>query len=385
MGLFSKLFRKKQRNAAQADDWESLVYDRDDVDFRDREQRYEYIKNCLEQMEEAKKELNLLTGEYSVVTSYLTDIEEIEALPEEEREGLNGIARRLLALEQERQQYQSRKNRMADGDFYRIRKQADEVQEGIAKLKECESYGEKVKQDMKRLDRERHAYEYRRQELDTLLNNLRGMAVIFISAFGLCVVMLLALQFLLEMNTRVGYLLAVSAVAVAITWSWVKYTDGDQELRRVEKAVNRLILLQNKVKIRYVNNKNLNDYLCVKYSTKNSASLEKLWNQYQEEKEERRQYAEAEAKTEYYQKQLIDRMSNYHVASPERWIGQPAALLDKREMVEIRHDLIVRRQALRKQMDYNNDVADTAIEEIKDIADKYPSYAPEIMAMMEQR
>ncbi len=53
--------------------------------------------------------------------------------------------------------------------------------------------------------------------------------------------------------------------------------------------------------------------------------------------------------------------------------------------MEIRHDLIVRRQALRKQMDYNTGVADTAIEEIKDIADKYPSYAQEIMIMMEQR
>lgn len=385
MGLFSNFFRKKRRNAAQADDWESIVYDRDDVNFRDQEQRYEYIKNCMEQMEEAKRELNLLTGEYSVVTSYLTDIEEIEALPEEEREGLNNIARRLVSLEQEKQRYQSRKNRMADSDFYRIRKQADEVQEGIAKLKECESYGEKVKQDMQRLDRERHAYEYRRQELDALLNNLRGMVMIFISAFCLCMLMLLALQFFLEMNTRVGYLLAVAAVAVALTWSWVKYTDGDRELGRVERSVNKLIQLQNKVKIRYVNNRNLNNYLCVKYGTKNAASLEKLWGQYQEEKEERRQHAEAEAKTEYYQKQLIDKMSNYRVASPERWIGQPAALLDKREMVEIRHDLIVRRQALRKQMDYNTGVANTAIEEIKDIADKYPSYAQEIMIMMEQR
>ena len=237
MGLFSNFFRKKRRNAAQADDWESIVYDRDDVNFRDQEQRYEYIKNCMEQMEEAKRELNLLTGEYSVVTSYLTDIEEIEALPEEEREGLNNIARRLVSLEQEKQRYQSSKNRMADSDFYRIRKQADEVQEGIAKLKECESYGEKVKQDMQRLDRERHAYEYRRQELDALLNNLRGMVMIFISAFCLCMLMLLALQFFLEMNTRVGYLLAVAAVAVALTWSWVKYTDGDRELGRVERSV----------------------------------------------------------------------------------------------------------------------------------------------------
>ena len=384
MGLFSKLFGRKNRQEIQADDWESIVYDRGDVNFRDQEQRYEYIKSCLEQMEEADREIQLLTGEYSVVTSYLTDIEEIEALPEEEREGLNGIARRLMSLEQERQRYRGRENRMTDGDFYRLRKQEDEIQEGIGKLRECENYGAVVRQDMQRLDRERHAYEYRRQELDVLLNNLRGMVVIFITAFGLCIVLLLVLQIFLEMNTREGYLLAVAAIAIAVTCLWVKYTDGDRELRHVEKAINKLIQLQNKVKIRYVNNKNLCDYLCVKYGTKNAASLERLWYQYLEEREERKQYAEAEAKTEYYQRQLIDRMSNYRVASPERWIGQPAALLDKREMVEIRHDLIVRRQALRKQMDYNNDVADTASREIQDIADKYPAYAPEIMEMVAQ-
>ncbi len=382
MGFFSKIFKKRNRQEQNADDWESIVYDRDDVDFRDKEQRMEYIRNCLEQMEEADREINLLTGEYSLVTSYLTDIEEIEALPDQEREGLNGIARRLTALEQERQRYKDRADRMNDGDYYKMRKQEHEIREGIEKLKECENYGAKVKQDMQRLDRERHAYEYRRQELDTMLNNLRGMAMIFLTAFGVCMAMLLILQFALEMNTKVGYLLAVGAIAAALTWVWVKYTDGDRELRRVESGINKLILLQNKVKIRYVNNKNLSNYLCIKYNTKNAAVLEKLWVQYQQEKEERKQYAEAEAKTEYYQKMLVDKMSNYRVASPERWTGQPAALLDKREMVEIRHDLIVRRQALRKQMDYNNNISETAKGEIMDIADKYPAYAPEIMEMV---
>jgi len=384
MGILSGLFKKRKRQENAADDWENIVYDREDVDFRDKEQRSEYIRSCLEQMEDASREINLLTGEYSLVTSYLTDIEEIEALPDREREELNGIARRLVALEQERQRYQSRKNRMNDGDYYRVRKQEDEIQEGIEKLKECESYGAKVKQDMQRLDRERHAYEYRRQELDLFLNNLRGMVVIFLTAFCLCIVLLLVLQFVLEMNTKVGYLLAVAAVAVAMTSVWVKYTDGDKELRRVENAVNKLIQLQNKVKIRYVNNKNLSDYLCIKYNTKTAAALEKLWQQYQEEREERKQYAEAEAKMDFYQKQLVDKMSNYRVSSPERWTGQPAALLDKREMVEIRHELILRRQALRKQMDYNSGLADTARGEIMDVADKYPSYAPEIMEMVEQ-
>ena len=68
----------------------------------------------------------------------------------------------------------------------------------------------------------------------------------------------------------------------------------------------------------------------------------------------------------------------------ERWISQTAALLDKREMVEIRHELIQRRQVLRKQMDYNQEVAESARNEVKDIAATYPKYAQEILAMVER-
>lgn len=384
MGFWSKIFGRKKYPESESGDWENIVYDRDAVNLDEEEERIRYISSCLEQIGEATKEMNLLSGEYSLVTSHLTDMEEIDALPEQERETLNSIAGRLVTLDQERQQYRGKKNRMSDTDFHRLRENEGSLQEGIEKLRECEEYGAKVKQDLQRLDRERHAYEYRRQELEAVMNNMRGMVLIFLTAFGICVVMLLILQFGFEMNTRVGYLLAVAAVAVAVTVIWVKYTDGEREQQKVESAINKLILLQNKVKIRYVNNKNLTDYLCIKYGTDSSAALEKLWQQYQKERDERREYAEAEAKAEYYRSQLRNKMNNYRITSPERWVGQPAALLDRREMVEMRHDLILRRQALRKQMDYNNSVAETARREIADIVEKHPDYAGEISDMVEK-
>ncbi len=383
MGFLAKIFRKRKRYENNADDWENVVYERDHVDFGSESQRSSYITNCLEQMEEAAKELNLLTGEYSLITSYLTDMEEIDALPESEREELDGIAARLVAVEQEGEKYRGKKNRMTDADYYRMREQEDEIQEGIGKLKESEGYGDKVKHDLRRLDMERHAYEFRRQELETILNNLRGMSVIFVTAFLLCLAMLLVLQFGFKMDTKLGYLLAGAAVAIAVTVSWVKYTDGDRELGKIEMDINRLIQLQNKVKIRYVNNRNLSDYLCMKYGTDSAASLERLWKTYQREKEERREYAEAESRAEQYRRQLLLKLSKYRISSPERWLGQPAALVDRREMVEIRHDLILRRQALRKQMDYNNSVAETARGEIMDIAEQYPDIAAEVRKMVE--
>lgn len=383
MSWWQKLFRRKKEEQIQ-EDWEQLVFVRDNVDFTDEEQRTRYITGCLEQVAEASRELDLLKGEYNLVTSYLTDMEEIEALPEEEREEVDRIAGKLNLLERERARYRERKNRMSDGDYYQIRKQEYEIEEGIKKLKEGEKYAALIKQDLQRLDAERHAYTYRRNELENMIANLRGMAVIFLTALIICLGMLAILQFGFEMNTFVGYFLAIGAAAIAITVLCVKYLDADKEVVRVEKAINKLIQLQNKVKIRYVNNSQLLDYLYIKYCTDSAAKLEKLWLSYQQEKEERKQFAEAEAKTEYYQKQLVSQLSRYRIKDPARWINQVGALLDSREMVEIRHDLILRRQALRKQLDYNMEVSEAAKSEIQDVAENYPAYADEILHMVKR-
>ena len=150
MGFFDFLFKKlkTEEEKSSEQEWESLSYNRSSVNFSDSEERAAYVSGCLEQAAEASRELNHLNSEYGRVTSYLMDIEEIEALPEEERNVLNGIARRMQALGQERERYYGKKNSMKDSDYHRLRQQESEVQEGIGKLRECERYGNLVKQDL---------------------------------------------------------------------------------------------------------------------------------------------------------------------------------------------------------------------------------------------
>lgn len=64
----------------------------------------------------------------------------------------------------------------------------------------------------------------------------------------------------------------------------IRYMDAGRELQRVEKTINKIIQLQNKVKIRYVNNCQLMEYLYLKYNTDSAAKLEKQWKMYQDEK-----------------------------------------------------------------------------------------------------
>lgn len=384
MGFWQKIFGRGKRKVEEKDSWEEIVNTREQVNFHVQEERNRYITDCLEQMKEASREMEQLKGEYSLVTSYLTDMEELEAVPDSDKEEVLIIAGKLQSMEAERLKYRSKEHRMLDLEYYQLKKQENELEEGIAKLKENEKYHELVKQDLNRLNAEKHAYEYRKSELYGMLANFKGMAIIFLSAFVMCIVILSILQFLFQMNAYIGFIISVMAVVITIAILCVKYMDLDRELSQVEQACNRLVQLQNTVKIRYVNNVNLLDYLYLKYNVDSAKKLEIQWEQYQQEKEERKQFAEAESKIEYYQKKLIKNLMQYRIKTPERWIHQVEALLNKNEMIEVRHEMILRRQALRSQLDYNTQVAENAKNEIKEVVHSYPMYAKEILKSVER-
>ncbi len=386
MGWFRNLrnkFHKKDRNDFYEGEWEEEEIEHQ-IDYDNKEQRDDYVKSCLERMADATKELENLTYEYDMVTSYLKDMEEIDALPQEESEQLKECARRVADLQSSRADYMERPRRISEENYRLMERIADEVEEGYEKLSETEEYQNLIRQDLGRLDGERHAYAYRRNEVMGVIADTRGMAVICVVALGLCVLLLLLLQFFLEMDTGVGYLLTAAA-AVAITVIYVKHLDARQELRRVENGINKIILLQNKVKIRYVNNTNLLEYLQLKYGVGSAKELMDLWENYQVERAERETLRKAERDLDYNERELLQMLKCYQIKDPAIWLHQTEAILDRKEMVEIRHNLIVRRQSLRRRMDYNKEVvAGGSQQEIKELVEKYPQYAKEIMQAVEE-
>ena len=388
MGLLKKLFNWKKKTedpVFEIEDWNEVVYDRSDLKINDTQQRKEYVKGCLEQIAEASKELEALQFEYNMVTSYLKDMEEIEVLPEEEKEGLMVYARKIEELEERQSGYKTRANRMSDVKYHQIERMEEDVQEGYEKLAETEEYQELIKRDLKKLDGEKHAYLFRRNELHKLIEDTRSMTIVCTVAVIVCILLLMALQFGLQMNTRLGYLAVAAVGAIAITTIFVKYNDSVRELARVENGIGQIIRLQNTVKIRYVNNTHLLDYLYLKYNVSSAGELGKSWQQYQEEKAERHNYQMAERELDQCQKDLLHVLRRYQVKDPMIWLHQTAALLDKKEMVEIRHNLIIRRQSLRKRMDYNKEViAGKAQAEIKDLVETYPKYAKEILTIVDE-
>lgn len=386
MGLLKRLLDRFRKDYDDYDEeeWEEEESPRE-IDFNNREQRNDYVRNCLEKMAEATKELENLNFEYNMVTSYLKDMEEIEALPPEESEQLKDCAKRVSLLQERKTDFMGRPHRITDEKYRMVERMEDQMDEAFEKIADAENYQELIRKDLSRLEGEKHAYLYRKNEVMRLISDTKGMAIICVTALGLCVLLLLFLQFFLEMDTQLGYLLTAGVAAVVITMIYVKHMDARRELKRVETGINKIILLQNKVKIRYVNNTNLLEYLYMKYGVSSGKELTEMWENYKLEKEERERFRRAELDLDYNEQELLQMLKCYQIQDPAIWLHQTEAILEPKEMVEIRHNLIIRRQSLRRRMDYNKEVvAGTSQKDIKALVEKYPKYAKEIMQTVEE-
>lgn len=363
-------------------DWETLMKDRDMLKMNDEYERQKFVRSCVEQMNASSGQLDQLSEEYNMVTAYLKDMEEIEALPESEMECVQENARKIAVCEGARKEYQEKKNRLNERQF-RLMESYEEVMPGpYQDIKEAEEYRELIRGDMSRLEGEKHAYQYRRQELQRDIANIKGMVFICIIAAFACLLMLAILQFGFEMDTKIGYLLTLAGGAVALTALYVKYLDFSTQLVKTDKGINKIILLKNTVSIRYVNNTNLLDYYYMKYRVNSGKELLDIWEKYQKEKEERIKDRRNRGELDRHRRELLKLLKHYQLHDPEIWLHQPEALLDKKEMVEIRHNLIERRQKLRVQMEYNKRLATEAQQEIKKTVEAYPQYREEILGMV---
>lgn len=388
MGFFD-LFRKKdtyrieRQEQQEIENWNDIAYTRKNIDMDDPAQRREYIGNCLQQMAEASRDMDSLQFEYRVVTSHLRDMEEIDALPEENRAEINRIAERILDNEEKQKTFNKRKSRMTDAEFEKMERLQNDVRKGAAHLEEAEEYRKKVKNDLRRLDGERKANEFRRAEIEISIDNSQKLMAVTAIATGVLTLALAVVSIALKLEVVYGYMILIVIAALSFFFLNQRIHDLRKEKKVVLNTIARLIQIQNTVKIRYVNNKNLIDYECLKFGVNNAKELYQLYDKFLKEKEEREKFAEAAKLLDTNQKALVVALRKYRIKDPEIWVHQAIALVNHNEEVEIRHALVVQRQQLRKQMDYNRDiVAGNAKAEIQELVNEYPVYREEILNMV---
>ena len=157
---------------------------------------------------------------------------------------------------------------------------------------------------------------------------------------------------------------------------------NSHDIQMVRIKLNKVIMLTNKVAIKSVNNRNYLDYTYSKYMVDDYEQLKNRWEQYVKLKDENRRFQSNSKLLEFYNDILIKELKKYNVADSEIWIYQPTAILDDREMVEVRHRLNVRRQKLRERIKVNQDQKEEATKAIISLVKAYPESEPEAIRIL---
>lgn len=393
MGILKKLLGSKKDNdlkqgVGNETDSSPSIYDEDsvpksyDMDYSDDPSKI-ITDNC-EQILESSRQMEELKIEYQAVTSYLTDIQKIDQISVEDREHINDAARQIITFTRERSRYQNSAVRIADSQFVNIRKYEDSIPTELTKIKEYETYQEIVKKDMGYLEREKNALYSKREETEDKQLYLKKMSTTISILVITLFIILYLLQNSFQADMQIPFILTIIMALGSILYVLYQSSLNRKESRITELKLNKVIQLLNKVKIKYINNRNALDYNYQKYMIKSYEEFLYLWESYLKAKEEENRYRQNSELLEQYNRQLIQELKLYELADPEIWIYQAVAIIDNKEMVEVRHRLNVRRQKLRERIDYTNKIKERSIEEIKKVLDKNSEQKAEIIKLLER-
>ena len=355
MGFFKNLFKRKKEDEIFGEEQAVPESGGFTGNPSDSKQVQHYIINCCEQIIEAGKELEEEKSEYRIVTDYLKDIQLIEELPQQDMMEIRAAAESVQNLNRMRDEYHNSEKRISDVQFVQMQQEEDKIPDAINRLKSNEAYQNTVKRDMNYLEGEKNEWYYNKLELKHQQEILKKLSFGLFGLFVVCMAILLLLQLSFSFDITYSFMAVILIAAVGAFAIFLKMSSNQTEIRQSEVNMNHAITLLNKIKFKYVNVTNAVDYAREKYHVKNAYEFNYIWEQYLNELKEREKFRQANEDLEYYNAKLVRLLKRYRLYDAGVWVNQSSALVDKKEMVEVKHNLIVRRQKLRSRIEYNAD------------------------------
>ena len=117
---------------------------------------------------------------------------------------------------------------------------------------------------------------------------------------------------------------------------------------------------------------------------KNAKDFEEKWNEYCKMKEYERRFRENTEKLDFNSECLVSLLHENGIADSDIWTRQALAIIDEREMVEIRHVLNQGRQRLRESIEYNEKIKAGTVQQIDELITKYPDMQDELLGIVKE-
>ena len=319
----------------------------------DAAQAKTYVVDLCKQMVQASKEIEDIRSEYELVTNYLTDIQILEDLSDAEKKPIVECATHVAKLEKQRTDFLKTKRRLTDTQYAQMQEEEENLPGVIRRLRTNEKDMDVLRHNLAILEGKKLEWTMQRSESERTQKVTRTAAyylfAVILTLFVFVAILSWYFQKDLQLALTILGFVAVTAAVVIL----VRYQDASRTIRQTDVNRNHAITLENRVKIRYVNTKNAVDFTCEKYHVHNARELDELYGQYQEEAREKETFRKTSEELEYYTKAFLQYLTRLRMYDTRVWLTHANALIDSREMVELKHELISRRQKLRSRVEYN--------------------------------
>jgi len=342
-----------------------------------------YINSQCDILNETSKYIDQAKQEYSVVISYASDIQLIESAPENIRKNLSKLAETISGLTVDRKNSHTTERKLSNDVYFRMERIEPEMPGALMQLQNNESYFQTVKKDLKILEGERASL--RMDAKDLIKNHKQIKKVSMMSILGLFIIfgIFVASSLIIEEETNYLFLIVIGLSALFSIGLFAYLKNIERQVIVTEIKLNKAISLLNKVKIKYINNANTIDYEYAKYGVKSSYQLSNQYEAYLDAKKQKLKISRLTDELNDAEIRLETILKDLRLYDPHIWQAQVKALIDPKEMAEVRHGLSLRRQKLKTQIEYNMNRLNEVKMDIKRVTIDNPQYTKEVLKMLE--
>ena len=383
MGLFHFFRRKRGQKKLDevAERYESEVLLEDQKKDAAQVKRY-LIEQCEEMAKEAT-DMAAAKQEYQSVTSYLTDIQLIESMEQQDRDKLTDTAMNIMNLTQARADMQRKAARIPDPVYNQLDMMKEEVPKAIVRLKENEKRQSVMKRDLDYLEGEKVEWTYEKAAIRDEQKICKRVSTVIFSLEAICVAVFLSLILTDKQEYTSAILIVMLVVAVILCLVLLRIQNNKRDLKQCSVNYNKAVSIQNSIKLKYINIANAVDYAHEKYHVTSGEELEKQWQIYLETVKEREKLEQAQDDLNYYSGALIRLLRRYDLYDAGIWVYQAAALVDRKEMVEVKHALLERRNKIWTKIEGERASILTARSEILSLASQQNMMTAEMRGILD--
>lgn len=308
------------------------------------------VGDFCEQLVDTKYHMEDMKQEYKLVTDYLVDIQRIEELPVNLAEDIIDTAKEIERLDGNRSKYQQSENLLTTEQYRTMQRLEDDIPDTIKNLNDMEMRDSMLKNDMGYLEGEKEDLKYARVEDTDNAYRIRSVLIVVLVLFLLISITLFAVALLAKKDVTLPAATEGTIAVICFAVCYIQYANINRRVQENDAKLQRAISLLNKVKAKYVNNTNTLDYIYEKYDVNSGKELMYRWDLYNQMQRDAKKYSQASESYYLACDRLVKQLSDVGVTDPMVWKNQTNALIDRREMVEIKHGLNVRRQKIREKM-----------------------------------